>query len=140
MRLASENAKLGQPEVKLGIIPGYGGTQRLPRLVGKGLAMQMLLAGEMITAQEAHRIGLVNEVTAGAELIPRAEAIAAKIIANAPLAVQYAMEAVNKGMEMTLSEGMYLEAVLFAVACATEDKKEGTTAFLEKRPAQFKGK
>jgi len=140
MRLASENAKLGQPEVKLGIIPGYGGTQRLPRLVGKGIAMQLVLAGEMITAQEAHRIGLVNEVTAPADLIPRAEAIAQKIIANAPLAVQYAMEAVNKGMEMTLQEGLYLEAVLFAVACATEDKKEGTTAFLEKRAAQFKGK
>src|SRR5213082_2375517 len=140
MRLASENAKLGQPEVKLGIIPGYGGTQRLPRLVGKGIAMQMVLAGEMITAQEAHRIGLVNEVTAPAELIPRAEAIAAKIIANAPLAVQYAMEAVNKGMEMTLSEALYLEAVLFAVACATEDKAEGTKAFLDKRAANFKGK
>jgi len=140
MRLASENAKLGQPEVKLGIIPGYGGTQRLPRLVGKGLAMQQVLTGEMITAQEAYRIGLVNEVTAAAELIPRAEAIAAKIISNAPLAVQYAMEAVNKGMEMTLAEGLYLEAVLFAVACSSEDKKEGTTAFLEKRPAQFKGR
>jgi enoyl-CoA hydratase/carnithine racemase len=140
MRLASENAKLGQPEVKLGIIPGYGGTQRLPRLVGKGVAMQLVLAGEMISAQEAHRIGLVNEITAAAELIPRAEAIAQKIIANAPLAVQYAMEAVNKGMEMTLAEGLYLEAVLFSVACASEDKKEGTTAFLEKRPAQFKGK
>src|SRR5271165_5234816 len=140
LRLASENAKLGQPEVKLGIIPGYGGTQRLPRLVGKGLAMQMLLAGEMITAQEALRIGLVNEVTAAAELIPRAEAIAAKIVANAPLAVQYAIEAVNKGMEMTLAEGLYLEATLFGVCCATEDKKEGTTAFLEKRAAQFKGK
>ena len=140
MRLASENAKLGQPEVKLGIIPGYGGTQRLPRLVGKGIAMQLVLAGEMISAQEAHRIGLVNEVTAASDLIPRAEAIAQKIIANAPLAVQYAMEAVNKGMEMTLAEGLYLEAVLFAVSCATEDKKEGTTAFLEKRAAQFKGK
>jgi enoyl-CoA hydratase len=140
MRLASDNAKLGQPEVKLGIIPGYGGTQRLPRLVGKGLALQMLLSGEMITAQEAYRIGLVNEVTAAAELIPRAEAIAAKIIANAPLAVQYAMEAVNKGMEMTLAEGLYLEATLFGVCCATEDKKEGTAAFLEKRPAAFKGK
>ena len=138
MRLASENAKLGQPEVKLGIIPGYGGSQRLPRLVGKGLAMQMVLAGEMITAQEAHRIGLVNEVTAAAELIPRAEAIAAKIIANAPLAVQYAMEAVNKGMEMTLAEGLFLEAALFGVCCATEDKKEGTAAFLEKRPARFR--
>ena len=140
MRLASDNAKLGQPEVKLGIIPGYGGSQRLPRLVGKGLAMQMLLAGEMITAQEAHRIGLVNEVTSVAELIPRAEAIAAKIIANAPLAVQYAMEAVNKGMDMTLAAGLYLEASLFGVCCATEDKTEGTAAFLEKRPAAFKGK
>ncbi len=140
MRLASDNAKLGQPEVKLGITPGYGGTQRLSRLVGKGLAMQMVLAGEMITAQEAHRIGLVNEVTAVAELIPRAEAVAAKIIANAPLAVQYAMEAVNKGMEMTLALGLYLEASLFSVCCATEDKKEGTAAFLEKRPAVFKGR
>jgi enoyl-CoA hydratase len=140
MRLASDNAKLGQPEVKLGIIPGYGGSQRLPRLVGKGIAMQMVLAGEMISAQEAHRIGLVNEVVPQPELIPRAEAIAAKIIANAPLAVQYALEAVNKGMEMTLAEGLYLEAVLFAVACSSEDKKEGTTAFLEKRAPQFKGK
>lgn len=140
MRLASDNAKLGQPEVKLGIIPGYGGTQRLPRLVGKGPAMQMVLAGEMITAQEAHRIGLVNEVTTAVDLLPRAEAIAAKIIANAPLAVQYAMEAVNKGMEMTLSEGLYLEAALFGVCCSTEDKREGTTAFLEKRAAAFKGK
>lgn len=140
MRLASDNAKLGQPEVKLGIIPGYGGTQRLPRLVGKGVAMQLVLAGEMITAQEAHRIGLVNEVVAAAELMPRAEAIANKIAANAPLAVQYAMEAVNKGMEMTLAEGLYLEATLFGVCCATEDKKEGTSAFLEKRPAQFQGK
>jgi len=140
IRLASENAKLGQPEVKLGIIPGYGGTQRLPRLVGKGIAMQLVLTGEMITAQEAHRIGLVNEVTAPADLIPRAEAIAQKIVANAPLAVQYSMEAVNKGMEMALAEGLYLEATLFGVSCATEDKKEGTSAFLEKRQAQFKGK
>src|ERR1017187_3728621 len=121
MRLASENAKLGQPEVHLGMVPGYG--------------------GEMITAQEAYRIGLVNEVTAAAaDLIPRAEAIAAKIIANAPLAVQYAMEAVNKGMEMPLAEGLFLEAALFGVCCATDDKKEGTAAFLEKRAAAFKGK
>ena len=140
IRLASENAKLGQPEVKLGILPGYGGTQRLPRLVGKGLAMQMILAGEMITAQEAYRIGLVNEVVAAAELIPRAEAIAAKIIANAPLAVQYAMEAINRGMDMTLAEGQFVEAALFGVCCATEDKKEGTAAFLEKRAAEFKGR
>jgi enoyl-CoA hydratase len=140
MRLASDNAKFGQPEVKLGLIPGYGGTQRLPRLVGKGLAMQQVLTGEMISAQEAHRIGLVNEVVPQAELIARAEAIAAKIIANSPLAVQYAMEAVNRGFDMTLADGLYLEAVLFAVVCATEDKNEGTKAFLEKRPAQFKGK
>ena len=140
MRLASENAKLGQPEVKLGILPGYGGSQRLPRLVGKGVAMQHILTGEMITAQEALRIGLVNEVTAVTDLIPRAEAIAAKIIANGPLAVQYAMEAVNKGMEMTLAEGLFLEAALFGVCCATEDKKEGTAAFLEKRAAKFNGK
>jgi enoyl-CoA hydratase len=140
MRLAAENAKLGQPEVKLGLIPGYGGTQRLARLVGKGIAMQLVLAGEQITAQEAHRIGLVNEVVPQAELIPRAEAIAQKIAANAPLAVQYAMEAVNKGMDMTLAEGLYLEAALFGLICATEDKNEGTKAFLEKRSAQFKGK
>lgn len=140
MRLASDTAKLGQPEVKLGIIPGYGGSQRLPRLVGKGIAMQLLLTGEMITAQEAHRIGLLNEVTTPAELIPRAEAIAQKIIANGPLAVQYTMEAVNKGMETPLAEGLYIEAALFGMACATEDQREGTKAFLEKRPAQFKGR
>ena len=140
MRLASENAKLGQPEVKLGIIPGYGGTQRLPRLVGTGLAMQILLTGEMISAQEAHRIGLVNEVLPADKLIPRAEEIAGKIIANAPLAIQYCMEAVNQGLNMTLQEGLFLEATLFSVCCATEDKNEGTTAFLEKRPANFRGK
>jgi enoyl-CoA hydratase len=140
MRLASENAKLGQPEVKLGIIPGYGGTQRLPRLVGTGLAMQMLLTGEMISAQEAHRIGLVNEVLPADKLIPRAEEIAAKIIANAPLAIQYCMEAVNQGLNMTLQEGLFLEATLFGICSASEDKKEGTTAFLEKRKANFQGK
>jgi enoyl-CoA hydratase len=140
MRLASENAKLGQPEVKLGIIPGYGGSQRLPRLVGKGIAMQLLLTGEMITAQEAQRIGLVNEVVPSGQLIARAEAMAQAIIKNAPLAIQYCLEAVNHGMEMTLQEGLYLEATLFAVSCATEDKKEGTAAFLEKRAANFAGR
>jgi enoyl-CoA hydratase len=140
MRLASENARMGQPEVKLGLIPGYGGTQRLPRLVGTGLAMQILLTGEMISAQEAHRIGLVNEVVSADKLITRAEEIAARIIANAPLAIQYCMEAVNRGMNMTLQEGLFLEATLFGMCCATEDKKEGTTAFLEKRAANFKGK
>src|SRR6201996_659085 len=140
MRLASENAKLGQPEVKLGIIPGYGGAQRVPRLVGTGLAMQILLSGEMISAQEAHRIGLVNEVVAADRLIPRAEEIAQKIIGMAPLAIQYCMEAVNQGMNMTLPEGLFLEATLFGLCCATEDKKEGTTAFLEKRAANFQGR
>ncbi len=140
MRLASENAKLGQPEVKLGIIPGYGGTQRLPRLVGTGLAMQLLLTGEMISAQEACRIGLVNEVLPAGKLIARAEEIAAKIIANAPLAIQYCMEAVNQGLNMTLQEGLFLEATLFGICSASEDKIEGTTAFLEKRKANFQGK
>jgi len=140
MRIASDNAKLGQPEVKLGIMAGYGGSQRLPRLVGKGVAMQILLTADTITAQEAHRIGLVNEVVPQGELIARAEAIAQKIIANAPLAVQYTMEAVNHGMEMSLQEGLFLEATLFGVCCATEDKAEGTKAFLEKRATQFKGK
>jgi len=140
MRLASENAKLGQPEVKLGIIPGYGGSQRLPRLVGKGVAMQLILSGEIISAQEALRIGLVNEVVPAAELISRAEAIAGKIAANAPSAVQYAMEAVNRGLEMTQAEGLEFEAALFGVCCATADKKEGTAAFLEKRTAQFQGR
>src|SRR5208337_4612789 len=105
-----------------------------------GIAMQLVLTGEMISAQEAHRIGLVNEVVPAAELIPRAEAIAAKIIANAPLAIQYAMEAVNHGLDLPLAEGLYLEATLFGVCCSTEDKNEGTRAFLEKRAAQFKGK
>ncbi len=140
LRLASENAKLGQPEVKLGIIPGYGGSQRLPRLVGKGMAMQLVLTGEMISAQEALRIGLVNEVLPAADLLARAEAIVAKIAANAPLAVQFAMEAVNRGMEMPLAEGLFLEATLFAASCATADKQEGTSAFLEKRAARFQGK
>jgi len=140
LRIASETAKLGQPEVKLGIIPGYGGTQRLPRLVGKGVANQILLTGEMISAQDALQIGLVNEVVPAAELVARAEAIAQKIIANAPLAIRYCLEAVNKGMEMTLNEGLFLEASLFGVCCATEDKAEGTKAFLEKRTAEFKGR
>jgi enoyl-CoA hydratase/carnithine racemase len=140
MRLASESAKLGQPEVKLGIIPGYGGTQRLPRLVGTGLAMQLLLTGEMISAHEAHRIGLVNEVLPADKLIPRAEEIARKIIANGPLAIQYCMEAVNQGLNMSLQEGLFLEATLFGICSATEDKKEGTAAFLEKRAASLQGK
>jgi enoyl-CoA hydratase len=139
MRFASDTAKLGQPEVKLGIMAGFGGSQRLPRLVGKGMGMQLLLTGETITAQEALRIGLVNAVVPAGELMACVEAVAQKIIANAPLAIQYTMEAVNHGTDMTLAEGLYLEATLFSITCATEDKNEGTAAFLEKRAATFKG-
>jgi enoyl-CoA hydratase len=140
IRLASKTAKLGQPEVKLGIVPGYGGSQRLARLCGKGVAHELVLAGEMISAEEALRIGLVNHVYEPAELMPAAEALAKKIIANAPLAVKFAMEAVEQGMEMPQEEGLFLEATLFGLCCATEDMREGTRAFLEKRPAGFKGR
>src|SRR5213076_2696593 len=140
MRIASKTAKLGQPEVKLGILPGYGGSQRLARLCGKGLAHELCLTGEMITAEEAQRIGLVNHIHEPAELIPAAETLAKKIIANGPLAVKFTMEAIERGMEMPQEEGLFLEATLFGVACATEDMREGTKAFLEKRAPQFKGK
>ncbi len=140
IRLASKTAKLGQPEVKLGIIPGFGGSQRLARLCGKGVAQELCLTGEMITAEEALRIGLVNHIYEPAELIPAAEAMARKIIANGPLAVKFTMEAIERGMEMPQEEGLYLEATLFGLVCATEDMREGTKAFLEKRPANFRGK
>jgi enoyl-CoA hydratase len=140
LRLASKTAKLGQPEVKLGILPGYGGSQRLSRLCGKGVAHELCLTGEMITAEEAQRIGLVNHIYEPAELLPAAEAMAKKIIANAPIAAQYAMEAIERGIEMPQEEGLFLEATLFGLCCATEDIREGTKAFLEKRPPQFKGK
>jgi enoyl-CoA hydratase len=140
IRLASKNAKLGQPEVRLGIIPGYGGTQRLARLCGKGVAHELCLTGEMITAEEAHRVGLVNHVYEPAELLPAAEALAKKIIANAPLAVKYTMEAIERGVEVPQEEGLFLEATLFGLSCATEDMREGTKAFLEKRKADFKGR
>ncbi|HLY60425.1 MAG TPA: enoyl-CoA hydratase-related protein [Terriglobia bacterium] len=140
LRIAAENARLGQPEVKLGIIPGYAGTQRLPRLVGKGRALEMILSGEAVTAQEAYRIGLVNQVVAQKDLMAAAESLARKIMANGPLAVKLAMEAVNHGMEMTQEQGEFLEATLFGLCCTTADMKEGTRAFLEKRPAKFVGK
>jgi enoyl-CoA hydratase len=140
MRLASRTAKLGQPEVKLGIMPGYGGSQRLTRLCGKGTAYELCLTGEMISAEEALRIGLVNHVYDPAELLPAAEALAKKIVANAPLAVKFTMEAIDRGTEMPLAEGQYLETTLFGVLAATEDMREGTRAFLEKRPPQFRGK
>ncbi len=140
IRIAVESAKFGQPEVRLGLVPGGGGTQRLPRLVGKGRALQLILSGEMISAQEAYRIGLVNEVVAEADLITRAEAILKKIASNAPIAVRFALEAANKGMDTSQGEGLLLEASYFGLCAATEDKKEGTSAFLEKRAPQFYGR
>ena len=140
MRIAVESAKFGQPEVKLGLVPGGGGTQRLPRLVGKGRALALILSGEMIDAQEAYRIGLVNEIVAAADLIPRAEAILKRIASNAPIAVKFALEAANKGMETSQGEGLLLEASYFGLCAATEDKKEGTCAFLEKRAPRFQGR
>src|SRR6202023_552180 len=139
IRIAVETARFGQPEVALGLIPGGGGTQRLPRLIGKGRALQLILSGEMISAQEAYRIGLVNEVVPAAELITRAETILNKIASNAPIAVKLALEAENKGLETSQDEGLLLEASYFGLCAATEDKKEGTTAFLEKRAPQFQG-
>jgi len=140
IRVASEHARFGQPEVTLGIIPGGGGTQRLPRLVGKGRALQIILSGAMITAQEAYRIGLVNEVVPATDLIPRAAAILKQIFANAPVAIRFSLEAVNRGLETGQGEGMALEASLFGLCAGTEDKAEGTQAFLQKRPAKFKGR
>jgi enoyl-CoA hydratase/carnithine racemase len=140
IRIAVDTAKFGQPEVTLGLVPGGGGTQRLPRLVGKGRALQLILSAEMINAQEAYRIGLVNEVVPAADLLPRAEAILRKIASNAPMAVKFALTAVNKGLETSQDEGLLLEASYFGLCAGTEDKKEGTTAFLEKRPPQFVGR
>jgi enoyl-CoA hydratase len=140
MRIASRTARLGQPEVKLGILPGYGGSQRLARLCGKGVAHELILTGDMIGAEEALRIGLVNRVTEPGELLSVAESIARKIIANAPIAVKYSMEAIERGMEMPQKEGLFLEATLFGLCCATEDMREGTRAFIEKRPARFQGR
>ncbi|MBV8860204.1 MAG: enoyl-CoA hydratase/isomerase family protein [Acidobacteria bacterium] len=140
IRLAAEHARFGQPEVKLGVLPGGGGTQRLPRLVGKGRALQLILTGEMVGAQEAYRIGLVNEVVPADALIPRAEAILKQIFANAPLAVKFSLEAVNKGLETSQGEGLALEASFFGLCAGTEDKGEGTQAFLQKRAPQFKGR
>ena len=139
IRLASKNARLGQPEVRLGIMPGYGGSQRLARLCGKGAAHELCLTGEMISAEEALRIGLVNHIYEPAELLPAAEAMAKKIIGMAPIAVK-PFEAIERGMEMPQEEGLFLEATLFGLLCSTEDMREGTKAFLEKRPAHFQGK
>jgi len=140
IRIAAETAKFGQPEVKLGVMPGYGGTQRMPRLVGRGRALRLILSGDIIDAAEAYRIGLVDELVPYAQLIERAETVLKKIIANAPLSVKYSLEAVNKGLETSVAEGLLIEASLFAVCASTDDKKEGTSAFLEKRAPKFQGR
>ncbi len=140
IRIASESAKFGQPEVKLGVIPGYGGTQRLPRLIGLGRAIEWLTTGAMMDAAEAYRIGLVNRVTSPAELIPTARNIAREIFKVGPMAVRYTLEAANKGLEMSIEDGLNLEATLFGLSIATADSKEGLSAFLEKRPANFSGR
>jgi len=140
VRLASETAQFGQPEINLGIIPGYGGTQRLSRLVGRGIALEILLSGDRIPAQRAYEIGLVNAVVPKEELLARALALGARFASKAPLAARYILEAVQAGLEMPVEEGCYLEATLFALSCASEDMKEGTKAFLEKRKPSFRGR
>lgn len=140
IRIAAEQAKFGQPEVKLGICPGYGGTQRLARLIGKGRALQLLMTGETIDAAEAYRLGLVNRVVAADALIQAATEMLRQILANGPLAVAACIEAVGLGLDMPLDGALAMEAAHFGLLAATSDMREGTTAFLEKRPAEFKGK
>jgi enoyl-CoA hydratase len=140
VRVASDNARLGTPEVKLGIMCGYAGTQRLPRLIGRGRALEMLLTGEMVDAQEALRIGLVNKVVPRASLLEEAHALLDKMIANGPLSLRFTLDAVTAGLEMPMDEAELHEATLFGLICTSEDMKEGTRAFLEKRPPQFKGR
>ena len=139
MRMASEAAKFGQPEVKLGVIPGYGGTQRLPRLVGRGRALQLLLTGEIIDAQEAYRIGLVNRVVPADQLLSTAAAMIQQILMNAPLGVAACIDAVDRGLQLPLDDALAFEATQFGVLIATSDTAEGTRAFLEKRPPRFRG-
>jgi enoyl-CoA hydratase len=139
IRLAAESARLGQPEINLGIVPGYGATQRLPRLVGKGVALDLLLTGRQITAQEALQIGLVNRVVPAADLMTEAKRLATELSAKAPIAVQYITEAVNRGLEQPFDKGQFLEATLFGLVASTKDMREGTAAFLEKRKPDFKG-
>jgi enoyl-CoA hydratase len=140
VRFAAENAKFGQPEVNLGIIPGYGGTQRLARLVGAGRALELSMSADMIGAEEAYRIGLVNKVYPQAELVDKAKEYCKKVMSKGPKAISAVLHAVNRGIEMSLGDALRLEAHLFGLVCATEDMKEGTKAFIEKRPAKFTGK
>jgi enoyl-CoA hydratase len=140
IRIASDKARLGTPEVKLGMMCGYAGTQRLPRLVGRGRALEILLSGEMVGADEAFRMGLVNRVVSGDTLMAEATSLLKKMLANAPLSLQYTIEAVNAGLDMSFEDAQDHEATLFGVLCSTADKAEGTSAFLEKRPAKFQGR
>jgi enoyl-CoA hydratase len=140
IRLAADTARLGQPEINLGIVPGYGGTQRLARIVGRGRALEILLTGDMLTAQDAHRLGLVNRVVPAAELMAEAKKLAATLAAKAPIAVRYILEAVDRGLDMPLAEAQVFEATLFGLIASTDDMREGTKAFLEKRKAEFKGR
>jgi enoyl-CoA hydratase len=140
LRIASDTAKMGQPETALAIIPGYGATQRLARLVGRGKALEMILTGDPIDAREAHRIGLVNRVVPLAEIDQAAETLAKTMLARGPVALRYAMQAVHEGLQMTLDEGLSMEAALFGLSCATDDMKEGTRAFIEKRKPSFRGR
>ena len=139
MRIAADTAKLGQPEINLGIIPGYAGTQRLARLVGRGRAMELLLTGDFISAQEAHRIGLVNRVVPAAELLTETRKLATLLASKAPVAARYIIDAVNKGLEMPFPDAQVFEATLFGLVSSTEDMREGTRAFLEKRKPEFIG-
>ncbi|HYB96011.1 MAG TPA: enoyl-CoA hydratase-related protein [Vicinamibacterales bacterium] len=140
LRVAADTARFGQPEINLGIIPGYAGSQRLPRLVGKGIALELLLTGDMITAQRAYEIGLVNHVVPAAEVMAEAKKIAHALAAKAPIAVRYIIQAVNEGLDAPLSVGQFLETALFGAIASTDDMKEGTRAFLEKRKASWQGK
>jgi len=140
IRIASDAAKFGQPEINLGIVPGYAGTQRLARLVGRGRALELLLTGDQIPAQEAYRLGLVNRVVPAAELMTAARALAASLAAKAPIAVRYILDAVHAGLDMPFSQAQIFEATLFGLVSTTDDMREGTRAFLEKRAPEFKGK
>ncbi|HXG54812.1 MAG TPA: enoyl-CoA hydratase-related protein [Vicinamibacterales bacterium] len=139
LRVAADSARIGQPEINLGIIPGYAGSQRLARLIGKGRAMELLLTGDHVTAADAYRLGLVNRVVPAAELMAEVRTLAATLASKAPVAVRYIIDAVNKGLEMPFPEAQMFEATLFGLVSTTDDMREGTRAFLEKRKAEFKG-
>jgi enoyl-CoA hydratase/carnithine racemase len=140
LRIAAETAKLGQPEINLGLVPGYAGTQRLARIVGKGRALELLLSGDAITAAEAYRIGLVNRVVPAADVMAEARKVAVTLAMKAPIAIRYILEAVNKGVEMPFAQAQVFEATLFGLAASTDDMREGTRAFLEKRKPAFRGR